>query len=165
MREFKTDKRRSFVLLLCGLMVLSPVAPLRAQSEFLLGQVHSTVVLAGTGAPVSGAAISLVNVATAQTVAQSVTSAEGTAVFSELTFGTYQVSLKPSGGYAGTASPLFQVDAENPSVEISIALQQSASDHDEIRMASGSLLPFILIGIGAIGAAAVVVQVTEDGTG
>jgi hypothetical protein len=165
MIDTKTNKRRVFGLLLCGLMVLTPVAPLGAQSELLLGQVHSIVVLASTGAPVSGAAISLVDVATAQTVARGITSAEGTAVFSELTFGRYQVSLRPSGGYAGTASPLFLVNAENPSVEINIALRQAASDHDEIRMASGSLLPFILVGLGAIGAAAVIVQVTEDGTG
>jgi hypothetical protein len=165
MIESKTSEQRVFVLLLCGLMVLAPVAPLRAQAEFLLGQVHSTVVLASTGEPVSGATIRLVNVATAQTVARDITSAEGVAVFSELAFGTYQVSLQPSAGYAGTASPLLMVDAENPSVEINIELRQAAADHDEIRMSSGSLLPFILVGIGAVGAAAVVVAVTEDGTG
>jgi hypothetical protein len=165
MIDLKMYKRRALALLICGLMVLTPAVPVRAQAGLLLGQVHSTVVLATTGEPVSGASISLVNVTTAQTVARDVTSPEGTAVFSELTYGTYQVSLMPSGGYAGTASPLFLVNAENPTVEINITLTQAASDHDEIRMATGALLPFILVGIGAVGAAAIIVAVTRDGTG
>jgi hypothetical protein len=164
MFKFKAYNRRALALLLCTLMILTPAASVRGDSLDQPGRVHSTVTVAGTGEPVSGATISLINVTTAETVAREVTSDEGTVSFPDLPLGTYQLTLRAPGAFLGVASPLFHLDEESPSAEVAIELQD-VSEHDEIRMAAGGILPWILIGLAAAGVAAIVIQQTEDGTG
>ena len=138
--------------------------PVLAATDDLPGTVRSTVTAARTGEPVDGAIISLIDVAKAETIAREETSREGTVSFSNLPLGTYQVTLKAPEGLIGAASPLFALDEESPSVEVKIALQD-VSEHDEIRMAAGGILPWILIGLAAAGVAAIVIEQTEDGSG
>ena len=165
MFKSETRERRAFAVLLCALLVLTQAVPARAASDDFPGHVRSTVTRARTGAPVEGATISLINVSTAETVARAITSEDGTAVFSKLPLGTYQVSLKAPEGLIGVASPLFDLDAESSSVEVKMALQQDVSEQDEIRMAAGGILPWILIGLAAAGVSAVVIERTRDRSG
>jgi len=165
MFKSETRVRRAFALLLCALLVLTQAVPARAASDDFPGQVRSLVTHASSGDPVEGAAISLINVSTAETVAREITSEDGTAVFSKLPLGTYQVSLKAPEGLLGVASPLFDLEEESSSVEVRMALQQDISEHDEIRMAAGGILPWILVGLAAAGVAAVVIERTRDGSG
>jgi len=165
MIKSETRERRAFALLLSALLILTQAMPARAAGDEFPGHVRSRVTIARSGEPVEGATISLINIATAQTVAREVTSEDGSADFSQLPLGTYQVSLKAPEGLVGVASPLFNLDAESSSVEVKMALQQDVSEHDEIRMAAGGILPWILIGLAAAGVAAVVIERTEDGSG
>lgn len=165
MFKSETSERRAFALLLCALLILTQAVPARAVSGDLPGRVQSMVTHARTGEPVEGATVSLINVSTAETVAREITSEDGTAVFAELPLGTYQVSLKAPEGLVGVASPLFDLDAESSAVEVRMALQQDVSEHDEIRMAAGGILPWILIGLAAAGVAAIVIERTDDETG
>ena len=148
---------------LAGLIVLLPVTSAQAVGRASIGAVKTLVVAADSGEPLAGVTVTFVDMESAETVAEAVTSEEGTGQASDLPFGLYQVSVVGAEGFAAAAGPLVYLDAENPSATVRLALvPQRPPQAGPPRVPPGLL---VAIGVAAASALPVLKQVPPVGTG
>ena len=146
---------RSWVSLLPGLAMLSslivhvPVTSAQALGEASSGTVETLVVTADSGEPLAGVTVTFVAMESGETVAEAVTSEEGTGQVSELPFGLYQVSVVRVEGFAGAAGPLVYLDAENPSATVRLALEPQRPPQAGPPLLPPGLLVALLVVAGA----------------
>jgi hypothetical protein len=146
------------------------VALLPVNSAFAMsnasGVVHSAVTIAGTNDPLVGVTIKVVDMKTAETVAEGSTTDEGLADISNIPLGLYQVTVVAPEGYASAAGPLVFFDEDNTAANLSFALEPLPSAPP-----AGAILGWpiwailLLLGGAAVVVGGVVYQVTKEETG
>ena len=125
------------------------------------GAVHSAVTIAGTDAPLAGVTIKVLDMKTAEMVAEARTSDKGLAEIGEIPLGLYQVTVIAPEGYASTAGPLVFFDEENTLATLEFALEPVASG--TFAAQAGSLPIWVLIAIIGGGAAGVAALIAATG--
>lgn len=129
------------------------------------GSVQATVHAAASGDVLSGVKVRVVDMDTAETVAEASTSDEGLAKIPEIPFGLYQVSVEAPEGYAGTAGPLVFLNAESPATSLNFSLERLLQEDDDD---DGGGLPvwawLVLLGGAGVAAGLIINEVTKDDT-
>jgi len=118
---------KGVALALSAIMVILPVAQANAMARATTGIVASAVVAADSGLPLTGVMVRVLDMKSAETIAEAMTSDEGTVDFSEVPFGLYQVSVIAPAGYAASAGPLVFLDEENSESLVNFALEPAAA--------------------------------------
>ncbi len=159
MRRIVTDKK-CVALALSVVLAILPVAQANAMARATTGIVNSAVVAADSGLPLTGVIVRVINMDSAETIAEAMTSDEGTVGFGEVPFGLYQVSVIAPAGYAASAGPLVFLDEENSESLVNFALEPTAPAAAGAALSKRGLLFLFL---GAAAAAGIIIwQVTKD---
>jgi len=157
---------KGVALALSVMLLILPVAQANAMARATTGIVNSAVVAAESGLPLTGVMVRVVNMDSAETIAEAMTSDEGTVDFSEVPFGLYQVSVIAPAGYAGSAGPLVFLDEDNSESTVNFALEPLPAAPAAAQAGGLSMAAWLGI-IGGIGLATglIIWQVTKDDTG
>ena len=115
-------KLPAIAILLILSIVLLPLTSAYAFSA-AVGSVRSAVTIAGTNDPLVGVTIKVLDMKTAETVAEARTTDKGVAEIGDLPLGLYQVTVVAPEGYASTAGPLVFFDEENTSATLNFVLE------------------------------------------
>lgn len=163
MQNSWTKNLPGVALTLAVLVALIPVNSAFAMRP-VTGAVHSTVTVAGTTDPLAGVTIKVLDMNTAETVAEAQTTQKGIAEIAELPLGLYQVTVVAPEGYASTAGPLVFFDPENTAANLNFALEPLPSAPAGGVLGGGAL--GAIIGLAAIAGVvtAVAIAVTRDDT-
>ena len=153
---------RGLALTLSLLVALLPFSPGAAFAEGAVGSVETLVVAAASGEPLAGVTVAVVDMATAEILAEEVTTEEGVAAFTDLPFGLYTVILEGPEGFAGATGPLIFLNRDNPSVAVNIVLQGGEEDDEDRRR---RWLPFLWLGLGGAATGFAISALVGDGTG
>jgi hypothetical protein len=130
------------------------------------GVVNSAVVAAESGLPLTGVMVRVVDMNSAETVAEAMTSEDGRVDFGEVPFGLYQVSVVAPEGYAGSAGPLVYLDEDNAESMVSFALEPLPAAPAAQQSRGMSLLAWLaIIGGAAVVTAVIITQTGDDETG
>ncbi|MFQ5744360.1 MAG: prealbumin-like fold domain-containing protein [Acidobacteriota bacterium] len=153
------------VLVLSALIVLLPVNTAHAFNRASAGVVHSMVVAGESGRALAGVTIKVLDMESAETVAEAVTSKEGTVEFGDLPYGLYQVSVAAPEGYAGAAGPLVYLDGDNPSRSVNFSLEPLPAAPAAAAGGGFPVWATILIIAGSATAAGLIInEITENET-
>jgi hypothetical protein len=154
---------KGVALALSVILGILPVAQANAMARATTGIVNGAVVAADSGLPLTGVLVRVVNMDSAETIAEAKTSDDGKVDFSEVPFGLYQVSIIAPAGYAATAGPLVFLDEENSESLVNFALVPTVPTtfQDE----GSNLLLWLLIGGAVVGTGIIIWQVSKDDTG
>ena len=163
MNRSRAFRSRGLAIALSGLIVLMPVTSAQALGPAGSGAVKTLVVAADSGEPLVGVTVTLVDMESAETIAEVVTSEKGTGQVGELPFGLYQVSVVGAEGFVAAAGPLVYLDAENPSATVRFALQPQTPPQAGPPLVPPGLL--VAIAHAAAIALPVLQQVPPVGTG
>ena len=148
------------------LIALTPVSYAHALSHAVDGEVHGSVVAAETGMPLAGVVVRILDMETAEFIAEAVTSEEGKVEIGELPFGLYQVSVVAPESYLAAAGPLVFLDGANPTTSVNFALELAA-DTPQAQAAAGFLTSAIGLVTIAVAVTALTIAIwttTKDGT-
>ena len=127
------------------------------------GAVHSAVTVAGTDAPLAGVTIKVLDMKTAEMVAEARTSDKGLAEIGEIPLGLYQVTVVAPEGYASTAGPLVFFDEENTLATLEFALEPLSSGTSAAAAQAGGIPIWALIAIVGGGAVAIGAVIAASG--
>ncbi len=157
---------KGVALALSMMLLILPVAQANAMARATTGIVNSAVVAAESGLPLTGVMVRVVDMNSAETIAEAMTSDEGTVDFSDVPFGLYQVSVIAPAGYAGSAGPLVFLDEDNSESTVNFVLEPLPAA-PAAQNWKGRSAAFWWGTIGAIGLATglIIWQVTKDDTG
>jgi hypothetical protein len=156
------ENTEPIALALSAMLVVVRVAQAHAMARATTGVVNSAVVAAESGLPLTGVVVRVVDMNSAETVAESVTSEDGRVDFSEVPFGLYQVSVVAPEGYAGSAGPLVYLDEDNAESMVSFALEPLLAALAAQQSRGMSLLAWLLLLGGGAAAAAIIITQTGD---
>jgi len=149
-------------LALSVMLVIVPVAQAHAMVRATTGVVNSAVVAAESGLPLTGVLVRVIDMDSAETIAEAMTSDEGTVDFGEVPFGLYQVSVIAPEGYAGSAGPLVFLDEDNSESMVNFALEPLPAAPAAAQSGGMSLLAWLAIIGGAAAVTAVIITQTGD---
>ncbi len=124
MQTTSTRSRSAVAICLSLMIVVAPVARAEALTR-AAGAIRARVLLADFPVTVVGISVRVVDLDSAELVAEVKTDANGIATLPELPFGTYNVSVDTPVGMISSAAPLIELSAENPTPTVELRLEPS----------------------------------------
>ena len=140
----------SVVIALCAITAVQPITSAFALSA-ATGAFTGAVTAADTGGPLAGVTLKILDLKTAETLAELLTTEEGIAELGEIPFGLYQVSVTAPEGYVSAAGPLIYLDEDNATASVNFALEpMPTAPGSTAAIAGRTWLLIILLILGAI---------------
>ncbi len=119
---------RGLAVALCLTLVFAPVVQAEAMTNAAAGVIHGRVFLADSALPVIGVSVQVVDLESAEVVAEATTDDNGVATMPELPYGTYHVQVQAPGGMVASSAPLITIDADNSAPMVEFRLEAAVQD-------------------------------------
>lgn len=124
---------RGLAVALCLTLVFAPVVQAEAMTNAATGVIHGRVLLADSPLPVIGIAVRVVDLESAEVVAETTTDENGVATLIELPYGTYHVTVDTPAGMVSSSAPLVVLDNENVAPWVEFRLDVAVQDDDGLK--------------------------------